>query len=70
MSDFLAPPGITRAGLDAAVTALQQDPTSEFFAAGNATFVPRSEMPPATLDGGNATSTYTGSFNFDGGSAA
>jgi len=27
-------------------------------------------MPPTTLDGGNATSSYTGSFNFDGGSAA
>jgi len=29
-----------------------------------------SDLPPTTLDGGNATSSYTGSFNFDGGSAA
>jgi hypothetical protein len=36
----------------------------------NATYVPREELPPATFDGGNATSTYTGTFNFDGGSAA
>lgn len=36
----------------------------------NATFVPRVELPPTTLDGGNATSTYGTSFNFDGGSAA
>jgi hypothetical protein len=42
MSDFLAPPGITRAGLDAAATALQQDANSAFRAAQNATFVPTS----------------------------
>lgn len=35
---FLDAPGITAAGLDAAATALQQDPDSEFRAAQNATF--------------------------------
>lgn len=35
---FLDAPGITRAGLDAAATALQQDPDSEFRAAQNATY--------------------------------
>lgn len=28
-----------------------------------------STVPPGTLDGGNATSTYAGTFNFDGGTA-
>ncbi|AYN57296.1 hypothetical protein PBI_BRIDGETTE_29 [Arthrobacter phage Bridgette] len=36
----------------------------------SATYALKSEVPPTTLDGGNATSTYDGSFNFDGGSAA
>lgn len=43
MSNFLAPPGITRAGLDAAVTALQQDPDSTFRAEQNATILDKIE---------------------------
>jgi len=35
-----------------------------------ATYVLKSELPPTTLDGGNASSTYGTSFNLDGGSAA
>ncbi|UVK58423.1 hypothetical protein SEA_GLOBIWARMING_30 [Arthrobacter phage GlobiWarming] len=45
-------------------------PTRLGDAALNATYALKSEVPPTTLDGGNATSTYDGSFNFDGGSAA
>lgn len=39
--------------------------------ASTSTFVPGSGGggAPSTLDGGNATSVYTGTFNFDGGSA-
>lgn len=36
----------------------------------NATYALKTDVPPNTLDGGNATSSYTGTFNFDGGSAA
>jgi hypothetical protein len=39
-------------------------------AALTATYVLKTDVPPANLDGGNATSTYSGTFNFDGGSAA
>jgi hypothetical protein len=63
-------PGITPAGLDAAVTALQQDPDSDFRAEQNATYALKTDLPPTSLDGGNASSTYGTSFNFDGGSAA
>jgi hypothetical protein len=35
----------------------------------NATFALKTDLAPNTLDGGNATSTYDTSFNFDGGSA-
>lgn len=55
---------------DSAMAATANNNSSQFRTALNATFVPRSEMPPATLDGGNATSTFSGTFNFDGGSAA
>ncbi|QWY79660.1 hypothetical protein PP637_gp30 [Arthrobacter phage Persistence] len=36
----------------------------------SATYALKTDIPPTTLDGGNATSTYGSSFNFDGGSAA
>lgn len=29
----------------------------------------KTDVPPANLDGGSATSTYGGTFNFDGGTA-
>lgn len=69
---FLDLPGITRAGLDTALAGKITDPASDTAGALNATFVLKSEAPPSTLDGGNATSTYNtpGTFNFDGGSAA
>lgn len=35
----------------------------------NATYALKTDVMPVSLDGGNATSTYTGTFNFDGGSA-
>jgi len=47
------------------------DPKPLTVAAANATYVLKSDLPPNNLDGGNAATTYnTGSFNFDGGSAA
>ncbi|URC18067.1 hypothetical protein QEO76_gp29 [Arthrobacter phage Cole] len=46
------------------------DPDSPLGGVLSATYALKSEVPPTTLDGGNATSTYDGSFNFDGGSAA
>lgn len=63
-------PGPNTLPADTAIAGFLNDPASLTRAAGNATFVPRSELPPNTLDGGNATSAYTGTFNFDGGSAA
>jgi hypothetical protein len=36
----------------------------------SATYALKSDIPPTTLDGGDATSTYSGTFNLDGGSAA
>jgi hypothetical protein len=35
----------------------------------SATYALVTSVAPTTLDGGNATSVYTGTFNFDGGSA-
>jgi hypothetical protein len=35
----------------------------------SATYALVTSVAPVTLDGGNATSVYTGTFNFDGGSA-
>lgn len=57
MSDFLAPPGVTRAGLDAAVTALQQDPESTFRAEQNATYAGLVQLAknPDTLIAGAVT---------------
>lgn len=46
------------------------DPKPLTVAAGNATYALKTDITPTTLDGGNATSDYTGTFNFDGGSAA
>ncbi|AYN58100.1 hypothetical protein PBI_JUDY_30 [Arthrobacter phage Judy] len=60
--DFTLPAAVKAA--DANLPARLQD------AALSATYALKSEVPPTTLDGGNATSTYDGSFNFDGGSAA
>ncbi|AYN58857.1 hypothetical protein PP634_gp31 [Arthrobacter phage Richie] len=60
--DFTLPADVKAA--DANLPARLQD------TALNATYALKSEVPPTTLDGGNATSTYDGSFNFDGGSAA
>jgi hypothetical protein len=39
-------------------------------AALSATYALKSEVGTQNLDGGNATSNYSGTFNFDGGSAA
>jgi len=36
----------------------------------SATYALKSEVAPTTLDGGDATSTYTGTSIIDGGSAA
>lgn len=57
MSDFLAPPGITRAGLDAAATALANDPDSDFRAAQNATYASYIQLAknPDTLIAGAVT---------------
>lgn len=55
---------------DTAIAAAVNNSASATKAALNATYALKSEVPPTTLDGGNATSTYDGSFNFDGGSAA
>lgn len=70
---FLDAPGITAAGLDAAATALQQDPDSEFRAAQNATFVPGNPTLVVTYnpDGSVATTTENGvlttfTYNADG----
>ncbi|UVK61978.1 hypothetical protein SEA_SAKAI_31 [Arthrobacter phage Sakai] len=60
--DFTLPADVKAA--DANLPARLQD------TALSATYALKSEVPPTTLDGGNATSTYDGSFNFDGGSAA
>jgi len=38
-------------------------------AANNSTYALITSVAPVTLDGGNATFVYTGTFNFDGGSA-
>jgi len=46
------------------------DPKPVTKAVADATYALKSDIPTTTLDGGNATSTYTGTFNFDGGSAA
>lgn len=74
MSDFLAPPGITRAGLDAAATALQQDTNSAFRAAQNATYAsafPDSQAITYNPDGSVAAVTENGvttsyTYNSDG----
>jgi hypothetical protein len=45
MSDFLAPPGITAAGLDAAAASRANDPASQLRGALNATYAPVSGSP-------------------------
>ena len=51
MSDFLAPPGITAAGLDAATKDRINDPASQVRGALNATFVPKWKATTAYLAG-------------------
>jgi uncharacterized protein RhaS with RHS repeats len=76
---FLDVPGVKPGpALDAAVTALQQDPASNFFAAGNATYATRASAPftinstdasgnPTSityhLTGGDLVTTYTYGVN-------
>jgi hypothetical protein len=55
---------------DASVAAYISTPGSATAAQLSATYALKTDVPPTTLDGGSATSTYTGTFNFDGGSAA
>jgi hypothetical protein len=69
MSGFLDPKPLTVAGLDNAVSGKITTPGSAVATALNATYALKTDVLPTTLDGGNATSTYTGTFNFDGGSA-
>jgi hypothetical protein len=62
---------LTEANADAVVTTAATTPGAGLNTALNATFVLKTDLPPTSLDGGNASSTYGGtSFNFDGGSAA
>jgi hypothetical protein len=51
MSDFLAPPGITAAGLDAAAASRANDPASQLRGALNATFVPKWKAATAYIAG-------------------
>jgi hypothetical protein len=67
---FLDIPGVKPGALDAAVRDKINDPASNIATALNATYALKSELPPTSLDGGNAASTYSGTYNFDGGSAA
>lgn len=55
---------------DDAIEQALKTPGSKTQVALSATYVRQVDLPPQTLDGGNATSTYTGTFNLDGGSAA
>lgn len=65
------PPGPNTVPTDAAIAAALNDPNSQARAAGNATYALKTDIPPSTLDGGNASTDYTSAtFNFDGGSAA
>jgi len=63
----------TKADATALATKLDKTEAASTYitvAAGNATYALKTDIPPTTLDGGNASSTYGTSFNLDGGSAA
>jgi hypothetical protein len=64
MNDFLAVPPKT------VLERELNNPASPARAALTATYALKSEVGTQNLDGGNATSNYSGTFNFDGGSAA
>jgi len=66
----VAAAALVGAPADSAVQTLITAPGSATRGALNATYALKADIPPNTFDGGNATSTYTGTFNFDGGSAS
>lgn len=55
---------------DDAIEQAVKTPGTKTATALSATYALKTDIPPTTLDGGNASSTYGTSFNLDGGSAA